>query len=162
MVCPSKQQRTVSWQIRPFTPPDQPAARQIVLDGLGGHFGFIDKSLNPDLNDIWQYYSAPGNFFVVVEICGQLVGTGALIREEGSHGRLVRMSVSKSRQRQGIGRALVQHLIQKAKEQGYKRLLVETNNDWYDAIGLYQHCGFREYARDDESVYLQLGMKDEG
>ncbi len=150
-----------SWQIRPFTPQDQPFARQIILDGLGGHFGFIDESLNPDLDDIWHSYVVPGNIFIVVELSGELVGTGALIREGVSNGRLVRMSVRKSQQRQGIGRALVQRLVQKAKEQGYKRLLVETNNDWYDAISLYQQCGFHEYDRDEESIYLQLGMRDE-
>jgi len=35
---------------------------------------------------------------------------------------------------------------------------VETNNDWYDAIGLYERCGFVEYDRDAESVYLALPL----
>ena len=144
-------------KIRPFTPQDQSAARQLVLEGLGGHFGYIDETMNPDLDDIWQHYVADGGVFVVAEMDGLLVGTGALIRE-GEDGRLVRMSVCKSQQRQGIGRQLVRHLIQKANEQGYKRLLVETNHDWFDAIGLYQSCGFREYDRDAESVYLELAV----
>ncbi|CAA9269377.1 MAG: hypothetical protein AVDCRST_MAG93-2561, partial [uncultured Chloroflexia bacterium] len=38
--------------IRPFTPADQKAARDLVLDGLGEHFGWIDTSRNPDLDDI--------------------------------------------------------------------------------------------------------------
>ncbi|MCB9422419.1 MAG: GNAT family N-acetyltransferase [Ardenticatenaceae bacterium] len=142
-------------RIRPFTPQDQSDTRQLILAGLGGHFGFIDETMNPDLNDIWQQYVVPGNVFVVAEMSGQIVGSGALIEESKGVGRLVRMSVSPDRQRRGIGRMLVQHLVQKANEKGYRRLLVETNHDWYDAIGLYQNCGFCEYGRDEESVHMQ-------
>jgi len=145
------------WKIRPFILQDQPIARQLILEGLGGHFGFIDETMNPDLNDIWQQYVASGNLFVVVESDGVLVGTGALVRE-GENGRLLRMSVRASHQRQGIGRGLVHYLCQQARERGYAQLLVETNNDWFDAIGLYKSCGFREYDHDAESVYLQLTL----
>lgn len=151
------------WKIRPFMLQDQPIARQLILDGLGGHFGFIDETMNPDLDDIWQQYIANGDLFVVVESDGVLVGTGALVKEggDGINGRLVRMSVHASHQRQGIGRRLVRHLCQKARECGYTQLFVETNNDWFDAIGLYESCGFREYARDIESVYLRKKLEPE-
>lgn len=141
-------------RIRPFTPTDQAATRQLILEGLGRHFGFIDETMNPDLDDIWQHYLIPGNIFVVVEIEGRVIGSGALIEEGVGIGRLVRMSVSTSYQRRGIGRRLVQHLIQKASERGYQHLLVSTNYG-YDAIGLYQSCGFCLYDRDEENVYFQ-------
>ncbi len=141
--------------IRPFTPQDQSVTRQLILAGLGGHFGFIDETMNPDLDDIWQHYIVPGSIFVVAEINNQIVGTGALIEENRGVGRLVRMSVSPDWQRRGIGRRLVHHLIQKANERGYRRLLVETNHDWVDAISLYQSCGFCEYDRDEESIHFQ-------
>ena len=146
------------WKTRPFIPQDQPIARQLILEGLGRHFGFINPAMNPDLDDIWQHYVAAGGVFVVVESDGELVGTGALVKGAACDrtGRLVRMSVRESHQRQGIGRGLVRHLHHHAQQCGYKRLLVETNNDWFDAIGLYKSCGFREYDRDAESVYLQL------
>jgi ribosomal protein S18 acetylase RimI-like enzyme len=41
---------------------------------------------------------------------------------------------------------------------GYQTLLVETNIDWYDAIRLYQRCGFKEYKRDDEEIHLSLTL----
>jgi ribosomal protein S18 acetylase RimI-like enzyme len=147
-------------RIRPFTPADQPATRQIILEGLGGHFGFIDETMNPDLDDIWRHFIISGNLFIVAEINSQIVGTGALIEEAKGVGRLVRMSVNPDHQRRGIGHQLVQHLIQKANEQGFQHLLVETNHDWVDAIGLYQSCGFCEYDRDAESVYLRLVLSE--
>lgn len=147
--------------IRPFLPSDQSAVQAIILAGLEQHFGYIDPTLNPDLTDIWQSYVQPGHTFVVAEVAGQLVGTGALVQENPADnppppvwGRLVRMSVSQPYRRLGIGRALVAHLVQEGEEKGFGRLWVETNFDWVDAIRLYERCGFVEYARDDESVYL--------
>jgi len=147
-----------NFKIRPFTPQDQSAAQCLILKGLGDHFGFIDPDMNPDLDDIWQYYVTAGAVFVVAESAGVIVGTGALV-EEGANGRLLRMSVHEKYQRQGIGRSLVRHLRRQAEDLGYIWLLVETNNDWYDAIGLYQSCGFREYDRDAESVYERLLLR---
>ncbi len=147
----------VVW-IRPFTPADQTATQQLILEGLGSHFGFIDETMNPDLDDIWQHYVLTGDTFTIAEIDGHIVGSGALIEEAKGVGRLVRMSVSPNHQRRGIGRRLVHHLIQQAQERGYQYLLVETNHDWYDAIGLYQSCGFREYAKDTESVHMKLTL----
>ena len=70
------------------------AVRSLILAGLGEHFGFVDESMNPDLDDIQTVYVDVGACFVIAEIAGDLAGTGALIEEEPGIGRLVRMSVS--------------------------------------------------------------------
>lgn len=45
--------------IRPFTIHDQAAARTLILNGLGEHFGLIDETFTPDLNDITASYLVP-------------------------------------------------------------------------------------------------------
>jgi len=145
-------------RIRPFVPADQDATRRLVLTGLGEHFGFVDQSLNPDLDDIRASYLDRGALVVVADVGDELVGAGALFEEEPGVGRLVRMSVSGRHRRRGIGRALVAHLIDAARQRRFRRLLVETNDDWDDAIGLYRACGFREVARGDGSVHLALDL----
>lgn len=142
--------------IRPFTPEDQAAARHLILQGLGSHFGWIDESRNPDLDDIQRHYLEQGSLFVVAEQEGKIVGTGALVAEGPGVSRMVRISVSLEHQRQGIGRRLVNHLVQQAWAQGNHRIVVETNLDWEDAIGLYEAAGFSQYDHDEESVYLSL------
>ncbi len=144
--------------IRPFQAKDQEAARQVILDSLGGHFGYIDESLNPDIDDIMASYIVPGHVFVVAEVRGNLVGTGALVVGREDVGRIRRVSVQRECRRKGIGSALVKHLVGIARRRGLKRLLVETNNDWHDAIGLYEHCGFLEYERGNISVYMALDL----
>lgn len=142
--------------IRPFEASDQEATRRLILDGLGEHFGYIDESLNPDLDDIMTSYIVPGHVFVVVLSGSKLVGTGALIIKDDKAGQLVRISVHADHRREGIGRAVVKHLVEIAKKRNLVRVLVETNNDWYDAIGLYKHLGFIEYDRDAGGVYMAL------
>lgn len=144
--------------IRPFVPADQEAARWLILQGLGEHFGFIDESYNPDLNDIAASYLAAGHVFLVAELDGVLVGTGALITEAEGIGRMVRVSVRREQRGKGLGRALVERLVMEARARRLRRILVETNRDWADATGLYRRCGFREYDRNEVGVALALEL----
>ncbi|HKG25851.1 MAG TPA: GNAT family N-acetyltransferase [Thermomicrobiales bacterium] len=144
--------------IRPFAPADQTATRRLVLNGLGDHFGHIDETLNPDLDDIETHYLIPGHRFVLAERAGTIVGAGALIEESPDTGRLVRMSVARHHRGQGIGRALVTHLVAEARLRGYRRVLIETNDDWWDAIGLYRACGFVEFDRHSGDVHMALAL----
>jgi GNAT superfamily N-acetyltransferase len=144
--------------IRPFEPRDQAAARRLILHGLGEHFGYIDETLNRDLDDIASSYLALGHLVVVATGGGVLVGTGALVGEGERVGRLVRMSVRRSSRRQGVGRALVHRLVAEARQRAYVRLLVETNASWDDAVGLYRSCGFVEHTRTEGLVELALDL----
>jgi ribosomal protein S18 acetylase RimI-like enzyme len=143
-------------RIRPFEPRDQSVARQLINQGLGDHFGYVDESYNPDLADIAVHYLACGDVFVVAELDGELVGTGALVREDVHIGRLVRMSVAPACRRRGIARALVAHLIAIAHERDDTRLVLETNCGWDDAIGLYRACGFVEFMPPDAADHPGL------
>jgi N-acetylglutamate synthase-like GNAT family acetyltransferase len=145
--------------LRSFQPADQPAAKRLIQEGLGEHFGFIDEMLNPDIDDITASYIVPGHTFVVAEEGGRLVGTGALITAELRVAQMVRVSVCRECRKRGIGRAIVARLLQVARENGLGRVQVETNKDWWDAIGLYNSHGFHEYARDEVSVYMALEIQ---
>lgn len=142
--------------MRPFSGNDQTVVKQLILAGLQEHFGRLDPSLNPDLDDIGAYYLAAGDHFWVAEIDGQVVGCGGLVAEDGQTGRIVRVSVSKQKRGQGIGRMVVEQLVALGWQRGYQRLVVETNHDWSAALALYRRCGFQEYGRDQESFHLQL------
>lgn len=143
---------------RSFVPADQAAVRTLVLNGLGDHFGAIDETLNPDLDDIASHYLAAGHRVLVVEKNGEIVGSGILIEEDPTTGRLVRMSVDKRQRGHGIGKRLVRQLTEEARGRGYTRLLIETNDDWWDAIGLYTACGFTEFDRRDGEIHMALEL----
>lgn len=144
--------------IRPFIPADQEAARRLILHGLGEHFGGVDETLNGDLDDILATYVNQGHLFFVALTGETIVGTGALICEDGPTGQLARVSVARDCRRRGLGRALTLRLIGAARDRGLTRLWMETNDDWDAAIGLYRSCGFTEYARRDGNIYMRLDL----
>ncbi|HEY7832688.1 MAG TPA: GNAT family N-acetyltransferase [Ktedonobacterales bacterium] len=142
--------------IRPCRPGDQDEAKRLINAGLGERFGVVDESFNPDLDDIAAHYTAAGHVFVVAERAGTLAGTGCLMIEaNGASGQMVRVSVRRELRGQGIGRALVAHLLAEARGRGLRRVWMETNEDWTSAIRLYEACGFRQYAHKDGLVFLE-------
>lgn len=145
-------------EIRSFSPNDQDRAKDLILDGLAEHFIVIDPTLNPDLNNIEESYLRQGSLFLVAELDDDLVGTGALVAETEDTGRILRVAVASSHRRMGIGRLLTKHLIKAANRFQFSQIVVETNDDWYDAIHLYQECGFTEYDRHDGEVHMMIRL----
>jgi GNAT superfamily N-acetyltransferase len=146
---------------RVFVPADAPAMRGLVLDGLGDQWGWIDETLNPDLDDIAGAYHDAGAAILLAERGGELVGCGVLMPEPPDAGRLVRMSVRKDQRGQGLGKRLVQSLIEEARARGYTRVVCETTDTWTDAITLYTRCGFIEIGRWDGDAHFELRLSSE-
>lgn len=144
--------------LRPFQPADQSAARDLILAGLGEHFGHIDAALNPDLEDIWASYPVGGGRFYVAQQADTLVATGGLIQEAESVWRIVRVSVASRQRRRGIGTHMTRHLIAAARDLGARAIVVETNQDWREAINLYLQCGFVIEAYRDGECHLRLEL----
>ena len=150
----------ISPRLRSFTPADQDAARALILAGLGERFGFVDETRNPDLEDIAATYLARGQTFLVAEdAAGALVGTAALLYEpDGATCQLVRVSTRSDARRQGIARRLVEALLAEARARGRRRVWVETDEPWRDAIALYERLGFVETERRNGEVYFAMAL----
>ena len=144
---------------RPYSPADAQPMRTLVLQGLGDHFGSIDETMNPDLDDITRFYEAAGAAIVVAERGGEIVGCGILIDEPPDAGRLVRMSVRGDQRGQGLGQRLVHALLDEARRRGKHRVVCETTDDWHDAIGLYRSCGFTEIGRWGGDAHFELVLE---
>ena len=145
--------------ISPFDPPDQAAVRALILAGLKDHFGELDPAFNHDLDDIAASYIATGGVVIVAELEDRIVGTGALIPEKPGVSRIVRMSVDRAIRGRGLGKRLVTQLIEIARARGNHQILVETNDDWRDAIALYRSCGFEDERVIDGEIHLQLALR---
>ena len=79
--------RITDIRIRLFEPEDQAGARRLINEGLGEHFGYVDESQNPDLDDIHNCYVEAGNTFLVTVSGGTVVGTVALLSENETAGK---------------------------------------------------------------------------
>lgn len=143
-------------RVRRFVPADQHAVRELVEQGLGEHFGFIDRSKNPDLKDIQRHYYEQGDLFFIAECEGTIVGTVGLLLTSEHPPRIVRMSVDRQHRRRGIARRLLQPCIESARARGASELLAFTQPEWPDAMGFYGANGFVVIGSDQEDVHFRL------
>jgi N-acetylglutamate synthase-like GNAT family acetyltransferase len=72
------------------------------LAGLEEHWGVLDPTKNPDLEDIGLTYADA--IFLVAQQNNKIIGTGALIPKPDGTAEIVRMSVAADWRRKGIGR----------------------------------------------------------
>ena len=148
-------------EIRLFCAADQEAAKQLVLVGLGERWGWIDLTLNPDLNDIAANYA--DGIFLVGMLDGVLVATGALTPEVTAEGidalRVERMSVRSDLRGQGIGRRLLDVLLAGARARGCRLIVLETTSTWTDAVRFYARYGFQLVEEKDGETHMMLTLE---
>jgi GNAT superfamily N-acetyltransferase len=140
--------------IRPFRAADQAAARALIEEGLGEHFGFIDRDANPDLDDIAAAYAKPHAAFFVAELGGTIVGTTGARVEHGTV-RMVRVGVHREHRRVGIAGALLDAVIAFATARSVREIVAHTQPEWPDATQFYAAHGFTPYGRDEVDVHLR-------
>lgn len=93
-----------------------------------------------------------------------LAGCGALKALTPHHGEIKSMRTKAEHRGKGIGRIMVQHIIDEARRQGMQQLSLETGacSHFVAARGLYFSCGFRycgpfaDYVEDPNSVFMTL------
>lgn len=156
--------------VRAFERADQAAARALILEGLGEHFGFIDASLNPDLDDIHATFIGcgldgglgggpnAGHLFLVAAENDQVIGTAGLLFEAPGTARLVRMSVAFAHRRRGIALMLLNGCKQSAAQRGARELQAHTQPEWDDAVNFYLAQGFVQYGRDPIDIHLRIAL----
>ena len=106
---------------------------------------------------------------VWVANCGEdVVGTGALKRLSEVEGEVKSMYTSPSARRFGVASIMLTHIINTAKNQGLRRLSLETGSwPYFDpARALYASFGFvecepfGEYQEDPNSAFMTLHIED--
>ena len=111
--------------LRDFETRDQAAVRQLILFGMRERWREqFEAAANPDVDHMWSRYVTRGGEIVVWEEDGVVVGTGTLTPESDGGGRIVRMSVDRTRRRRGTGGRIVVELVGRAKRRRLNLLCV--------------------------------------
>lgn len=142
--------------IYPFLPRYQQEAKELILAGLTEHWGFLDAGKNLDLEDIAASYAQ--GLFLVAKLEHQVVGTGALLPLTNDTAQIVRMSVKVDLRRNGIGRKILDRLIEYACKHSYKQVVLETTETWQEAVKFYLQYGFSITHHKDGDVYFNLDL----
>jgi putative acetyltransferase len=95
---------------------------------------------------------------------GQLLAMGALRELDDTHAELKSMHTAEPARGQGIGRAMVEHLLGVARQRGYRRVSLETGSvdAFAPARSLYASAGFApcrpfgDYQLSPTSAFMTL------
>ncbi|GAA0470260.1 GNAT family N-acetyltransferase [Parasphingorhabdus litoris] len=96
----------------------------------------------------------------------QLMGIGALKELSGTAGEIKSMRTDSRHLRKGVGLSILNHIIEEAKQRGYKRLSLETGsgNEFEPALHLYRKQGFEngaafgDYTASEFNQFLHLNL----
>jgi|SRR3989344_2855412 len=150
--------------LRRFESKDKEAVYDLHIKALKHAGTFIET---PNLRNEWDkdlaniegvYINNKGEFFVVT-VDGKLVGMGALRNVDETTAEIKRMRVEPSLQGKGIGKLILDKLVERAKELGYKELVLDVAEIQEAARHLYESRGFLEIKRGkqggQETVWYQ-------
>lgn len=146
---------------------DEPA-RDDVTALLRGHLEFAGETSPPehvhalDIESLQQ----PDISFYSIRQDGQLLGVGALRELDPSHGEIKSMHTAASARGKGIGREMLLHIIDVARNRGYTRLSLETGtmDAFVAARRLYESAGFvvsepfGDYSSNDYSLCMTMEL----
>jgi putative acetyltransferase len=147
--------------------PDDPMAGDVQLL-LGRHLAFAHTHSPPE--DVFALPAAaladPAVTFFSFRRDGELLGVGALKQLDGQHGELKSMHTAEAARGQGIGRAMLGHLVGVARERGYRRVSLETGTmaAFAPARAMYASAGFQpcepfsDYRTGPNSVCMTLTL----
>ena len=97
---------------------------------------------------------------------GELVGCGALKELTAPHGEIKSMHTRSSTRGAGLGRMMLEHILEVAKQRGYNRLSLETGSmdGFLPARRLYENYGFEacgpfgDYKVGPNSLFMTLEL----
>lgn len=140
-------------KIRDAKNSDSDAVKRVVFSTLIEYGLTPDSSTtDKDLDSIEESYFLKGGYFGVVEQNNQIVATVGLHRENDTTCELRKMYCLRSARGQGLGKQLLEFSIQKARELGFTRMVLETASPLKEAIGLYKKYGFVHFKPDHMSA----------
>ena len=108
----------------------------------------------------------PAISFYSYRVAGRLVGVGALKRLGPDHGEIKSMHTAAEARGRGVGRAMVEHLVRVARDEGLRRLSLETGTAaaFAPARSLYALAGFApcgpfgDYVESRHSTFMSLDL----
>lgn len=135
--------------IRPIEERDNPILAKVVRDTLT-EFGanrpgtvYYDETTD----DLFQLFnSKPRGLYYVAEINGEVVGGGGLFPTDGlpeDTCELAKMYLLPPARGKGLGRLLIEKIIEEAKNLGYKNIYLESMPELKQALKTYEKFGFQ-------------------
>ena len=122
------------------------------------------QEISHELDDIKSKYTYPnGRVLASVTPEGKIVGCVAYRKMSDNKCEMKRLYVKPEYRKLKLGRQLIDEIIQKAKQDGYEQMYLDTIKPLQSAIHLYKKFGFVEIPAYydnpmDDVVYMMLEL----
>lgn len=168
---------SASITIRDFLLQDKDAFIELNLDWIQEYF-VVEDSDREQLERLEDSILGRGGQIIVAELDERVVGTGAIMpaHHQSPDGRrwfeIIKMATQREHRGKGIGRAVLEGLVSKARNSKADAIWLETNSEMVTATHLYESFGFRQlptsdwwptpYARCNSQMVLELDKVSQG
>lgn len=131
-------------------------------DSLGRNLDFQD--LGDELKNFPGKYMPPnGKLLVALTECEEVIGCVAYSKHSEIRCEMKRLYVKPEYRKLKVGEKLVKAIIEEAKEDGFKEMVLDTLSPMKSAIGLYKKLGFIKidayYDNPmDDVIYMKLDL----
>ena len=133
--------------IRPIEQKDNQSLAIIIRESLA-EFGankpgtvYYDSTTDA----LYELFKTPGSVYFIAEEDDKLLGGGGIFPTDGLPNKtceLVKMYLHKNARGKGVGRTLIEHCLQWAKQNGYEQVYLETMPELKQALKVYELFGF--------------------
>ncbi|MBL0232942.1 MAG: GNAT family N-acetyltransferase [Chitinophagaceae bacterium] len=117
--------------------------RQTLAEFGANHKGTVYD--DPSTDQLSRIFTAEGSLYYVAELNGKIVGGGGLFPTDGlppATCEFVKMYLLPEARGLGIGRALIEKNLEKARELGYVQVYLESMPELKTALSLYEKFGW--------------------
>jgi putative acetyltransferase len=114
-----------------------------------------------DLDRLEQEYGGSHGLLLGAFDGDAVVGTGGVRQIDADSGELVRLWLLRDFRGRGVGRQIMERLVQFARTAGWKHLRLDTSVRCKEAVALFRKVGFREVAPYKESIgdcFMELDL----
>jgi putative acetyltransferase len=139
------------FSIREIEPSDNHHILKIIKD-VSIEFNSDPKTTilgDPCINHMYENYRDSRAIYYIVESAGKVIGGCGINKLTGSNENiceLQRMFIIPEARGLGLGKALLNHCINSAKQFNYSSLYLESLSPMLSAIKLYENFGFKKLA----------------
>lgn len=141
------------YQIRTIQIQDNPLIAQVIRE-VSKEFGLAPESgfavADPILDDLYQVYAQPNaQYWIIEDTNGRIVGGGGLSPLQGDASVLEIQKMYFLPELRGLGFAkkILEKCFEFAQQQGFQSCYLETTQDLWQAIKLYEKLGFEHLSQ---------------
>ena len=133
--------------IRPFVPGDGKAFRELNELWITRYF-VLEPADVEALSHPYEHYIEPGGEILMVLDGATAIGCCALINEGHGVYEVSKITMREDYRGLGLGRRLLQSVIDAAKAKGASKVFLVTNSSLGSAVHLYESVGFQHVPRE--------------